>query len=54
MFRMSPFIWLMVLFKLMFTLSLLIAIYSGATRARFARPWAEPHSLVNLPIPENL
>ena len=28
--------------------------YAGAPRARFARAWAEPHSLVNLPIPENL
>ena len=27
---------------------------SGAPRARFARAWAEPHSLENLPIPENL
>ena len=27
---------------------------SGAPRAREARAWAEPHSLVNLPIPENL
>ena len=28
--------------------------YSGAPRAREARAWAEPYSLVNLPIPENL
>ena len=27
---------------------------SGAPRARKARAWAEPHSLLNLPIPENL
>ena len=27
---------------------------SGAPRAREAREWAEPHSLVNLPIPESL
>ena len=27
---------------------------SGAPRAREARAWAEPNSLVNLPIPENL
>ena len=25
---------------------------SGAPRAREARAWAEPHSLVNQPIPE--
>ena len=29
-------------------------LYSGAPRAREARAWEEPHSLVNLPIPENL
>ena len=29
-------------------------VFSGAPRAREARTWAEPHSLVNLPIPENL
>ena len=30
--------------------------YSGAPRTREVRAWAwaEPHSLVNLPIPENL
>ena len=27
---------------------------SGAPLAREARAWAEPHSLVNLPMPENL
>ena len=32
----------------------IVLIDSGAPRAREARAWAEPHSLVNLPIPENL
>ena len=32
----------------------IVLIDSGAPRACFARAWAEPHSLVNLPIPENL
>ena len=27
---------------------------SGAPRVREARAWAEPHSLINLSIPENL
>ena len=31
-----------------------VLFLSGAPRARFSRAWAEPHSLVNLPIPENL
>ena len=34
--------------------SILTWRFSGAPRARQARGWAEPHSLVNLPIPENL
>ena len=33
---------------------LLIVILIAELYARFARAWAEPHSLVNLPIPENL
>ena len=32
----------------------ILRVYSGAPHAREAPAWAEPHSLVNLPIPENL
>ena len=32
----------------------LLGVHSGAPRAHEARAWEEPHSLVNLPIPENV